>query len=76
MLLENADFFVRYKQLPTGIFAFVTPNDDGTFSIFLDPRRSREQQLADYSHEIDHIVHDDFYSDKPVVVIEREMQKM
>lgn len=76
MLLENADFFVRYKQLPTGIFAFVTPNDDGTFSIFLDPRRSSAQQQEDCSHEIRHIVNDDFYSDKPVVVIEREMQKM
>lgn len=70
MLLENCDYFVRYKNLPPGIFAYVTPNDDGTFSVFLDPRRSHDQQLADWSHEIDHIVNDDFYNGLPISKVE------
>lgn len=70
MLLENCDYFIRYKQLPPGIFAFVTPNDDGTFSIFLDPRRSRDQQLADYEHEVHHIEADDLYNSKPIREVE------
>lgn len=71
MLIENCDYFIRYKQLPKGIYAFVTPNDDGTFSIFLDPRRTHDQQLEDCSHEICHIVNDDFYNGQPIEVVER-----
>lgn len=71
MLIENADYFIRYMDLPPGIFAFVTPNDDGTFSIYLDPRRSHEQQLADCRHEIRHIVNDDFYNGLPISEVEK-----
>lgn len=71
MLIENCDYFIRYKKLPQGIYAFVTPNDDGTFSIFLDPNRSRDQQMEDCSHEIDHIVNDDFYNGLPIQQVER-----
>ena len=71
MLIENADYFVRYMELPPGIFAFVTPNDDGTFSIYLDPRRSRDQQLADCRHEIRHIANDDFYNGLPISEVEK-----
>lgn len=71
MLIENADYFIRYMDLPPGIFAFVTPNDDGTFSIYLDPRRSHDQQLADCRHEICHIVNDDFYNGLPISEVEK-----
>lgn len=74
MLIENADYFIRYKQLPQGIYAFVTPNDDGTFSIYLDPRRSHDQQMADCSHEIWHIVNDDFYNGLPIQQVENSAE--
>ena len=71
MLLENADYFVRYMKMPKGIYACVTPNDDGTFSVYLDPRRSHDQQLADYRHEVRHIANDDFYNGLPLQEVER-----
>lgn len=71
MLIENCDYFIRYKTLPKGIYSFVTPNNDGTFGIYLDPRRTHEQQLEDCSHEIDHIVNDDFYNDRPIEEVEK-----
>lgn len=70
MPIENADYFIRYMTLPPKIWAFVTPNDDGTFSVYLDPRRSREQQIEDYTHELNHILNDDLYNGLPIYVVE------
>jgi len=70
MLIEGVDYFVRYMELPPGIFAFVTPNDDCTFSVYLDPRRSYEQQAEDIDHELRHILRDDFYNGLPICIVE------
>ena len=69
-----ADYFVRYMKLPPKIWAFITPNDDGTYSIYLDPRRSREQQIEDYIHELKHILDDDFYNGLPIYICEDYLQ--
>ena len=50
------------------------PNNDGTFSIYLDPRRSREQQIEDYLHELNHILNDDFYNGLPIYICEDYLQ--
>lgn len=68
--IEGADYWIRYMKLPPKIYAFVHPNDDGTYLIFIDPRRSREQQIEDYVHELIHIIRGDLYSDLPVQVLE------
>lgn len=68
--IEGADYWIRYMKLPPKIYAFVHPNDDGTYLIFLDPRRSREQQIEDYIHELMHIVRGDLYNSKPIWVVE------
>lgn len=70
MPIENADYFIRYMKLPPKIWAFVTPNDDGTYSVYLDPRRSREQQIEDYTHELNHILNDDLYNGLPIYICE------
>lgn len=69
-LIEGADFFVKYMKLPPKIWAFVHPNSDGTFLVFLDPRRSYSQQKRDIDHEIRHIIRDDLYRDAPISEIE------
>ena len=71
MPMEGVDYFVRYMNLPPKIFAYVRSNGDGTFSVYIDPRRSCDQQIKDYQHEIKHIVNDDLFSDRPVWEIER-----
>lgn len=72
MPMEGVDYFVRYMNLPPKIFAYVRSNGDGTFSVYIDPRRSCDQQIKDYAHEIKHIVNDDLFSDRPVWEIERQ----
>ena len=74
--LENADYFVRYMTMPTGIYAFVTPNDDGTYSVYLDPRRDPEHQRQDLYHEVLHIMRGDLYDSRTATEIEHEMQKV
>lgn len=68
--IEGADYWIRYKVLPPKIFAFVYDNGDGTYLIFLDPRRDFDHQLDDWEHEIWHIIHDDFYNGLPIQRIE------
>lgn len=68
--IEGADYWIRYMVLPPKIFAFVHDNGDGTYIIVLDPRRSFEQQLDDWEHELWHIIHDDFYNGLPIQKVE------
>lgn len=70
MPIEECDYWIRYMELPPKIYAFVHPNDDGTFLIFLDPRRSRDQQIEDYIHELKHILSEDFYNNLPIQIVE------
>ena len=66
MIVESADIFIRMVNLPPHVRGLVAPNDDGTYNVYLDPRRSREMQIENYFHEFEHIAYDDFYSNKPI----------
>ena len=68
--IEGADYWIRYMNMPPKIYAFVHPNNDGTYIIFLDPRRSRDQQIEDYIHELMHIMREDFYNGIPIQIVE------
>lgn len=68
--IEGADFFLYYMKMPPKIYAFVMANSDGTYSMFLDPRRSRDQQIEDYIHELMHIVNDDLDNGLPIWIVE------
>lgn len=61
MYLENADFFVRTVDMPPSIHGSVTPNDDGTFSVYINAKDSAERQRKALEHEVKkHIEGDDF----------------
>lgn len=73
MLIENADYFVRLIPFPPGdIDGAVMPNDDGTFSIYLDSNSDDAHRRVALDHELNHITMDHFYVDKPLDVIEKE----
>ena len=71
MLIEGTDYFIRYRIMLPGIHAFVMPNNDGTFSVYLDPRRDFYHRQKDLQHELDHILNNDFYSELPIQEIEK-----
>lgn len=66
------DFFVRVVRFPRGVpcHGMVTPNDDGTFSVYIDANAAEEQQRRAYDHEVGHIVRDDFFDGKPIEEVE------
>lgn len=71
--IENADYFIHYMALPPKIYALVTPNSDGTYTMILDPRRDFMSRLDDWEHEIWHLIRGDLHKDRPVSEIENEV---
>lgn len=73
MLIENVDYFVHLVPFPPGrIDGAVMPNDDGTFSIYIDANADEPHQRTALAHELQHIEQDHFYVEKPISVIEAE----
>ena len=71
MMIENADYFVRLVPLPPQVGGMVSPNEDGTFNVYLSEHKSREELIDDYIHEYEHIDNDDFYNGMPIEEIEK-----
>ena len=69
--LEDAHYYIRIVKLPEGIKAMIIPNDDSTFRLYLDSRRTWEQWLDDWEHEIWHLLRNDFYNGLPIQIVER-----
>lgn len=65
------EFYIRVVQLPAHVEACVTPNDDGTFSIYVNALLSEDARRAAVQHEIDHILKDHFYCADPITKIEK-----
>lgn len=53
-------FHFVFKDFPTKIGACITPNEDGTYTIFINSRLSKYQQAKALRHELDHMFNDDF----------------
>lgn len=64
------DFFVRFVALPFAIKGCMLPNDDGTYSIYINSRISTFEQRRTLEHELIHIEQDDLYSLLPIEIIE------
>ena len=55
------DINVVYMDLP--VSEAVTPNDDGSYTIFIKETLSDDKKRDAYHHAMKHINNDDFYSD-------------
>lgn len=55
-----SDIFVHYIDFKNSIPATSTINADGSYSIFINSRLVREQQINGYIHELKHILQLDF----------------
>lgn len=68
--MEGIDYYVYFIDLPPKIYACVVPNNDGTYTMYLDPRRDPITRIDDYEHELWHIIRDDFNNGDPIWVVE------
>jgi len=60
-------YFTRYVALPSAVKGVTVPNDDGSFSIYINSALPDAQQRATLDHEVRHIVRDHFYNDRATV---------
>lgn len=75
MLIEGCDYFVRVVDFPIcSCGGSVTPNDDGTYSVYINARLSRQQNMDSMAHERSHMDHGDFWRDNPVLEMETEAE--
>lgn len=65
-----SDIFTKYVNLPCSIRAYVVQSPDGSYTIVINSRLTREAQLAAYAHEFRHIQEKDFDKDCSVDMIE------
>lgn len=68
---------LQYIYMPPGMHGATTKNEDGSFTVFLDPRDSDEKQREGYLHELEHIDRGDLDNrqDKNIGQIERVVHK-
>ena len=64
-LIEGSDFYVYPIMFPNyANKGMVTPNVDGTYSVYVNTRYPQEQYPGIVKHELDHIINDDFYKEE------------
>lgn len=70
-LIEGRDYTVRVIQFPVNtVGGMVIPNDDGSFSVYINANLSLQRQKEALKHELDHINDGDFYNGKSIEEIE------
>lgn len=72
-----SDIFVHYLDFKNSVPSTSTVNEDGSYSIFLNSRLTKEQQANGYIHELKHILQMDFENrDRSIDVLEYYTHKV
>lgn len=66
------DHYVRLVELPPTVLGVTLPNDDGTFSVYINARLGDEARRETLRHELEHMARDHFYQSAPVAAQEAE----
>lgn len=73
-MIAAEDYFVRIVELPASVRGVTVPNDDGTFSIYINALYADEAQRRTLRHELEHIARDHFYKAEPLERQEAEAE--
>lgn len=66
------DYYVRLVELPLTVLGATLPNDDGTFSVYINARLSDGARRETLRHELEHMARDHFYQSAPIAAQEAE----
>ena len=66
------DYYVRLVELPPTVFGATLPNDDGTFSVYINARLGDAARRETLRHELEHMARDHFYQNGPIAAQEAE----
>ena len=64
--MKIPDYFVRVIELPHAVRGVTVPNDDGTFSVYINAAYDTETQRSTLEHALTHLARDHFYSGAPI----------
>lgn len=71
MTIDRVDYQVQLIQFHNGkIKECVTPNEDGSYTIFIEADLCREEQQKVFLHAMRHILNGDFEKQCPAGMIE------
>ena len=74
-MIEGIDYFVYYARFPNYANpSSVTPNDDGTYTIYLNTRYPIFFLQIQLKHELRHIEDNHFDSNMPITLIELQAE--
>lgn len=59
-MIDRIDYQVRFIKLGHNVKEAVTPNADGSYTIFIDNRLCKEEQNNAFLHAVKHILENDF----------------
>lgn len=62
-------------HLPPHVKAITTPNEDGTYTIIVNERLSRDAAIKEIIHELKHIKGNDFGSDEQATLLEEMVRR-
>ena len=69
--IEGVDYFVRMIPFPSyRLGGVVTPNEDGTYSIYINSRLDSAYQRRAYEHEVRHIINEDLHGELDISTVE------
>lgn len=54
------DYHVELIDMPVTVKATVVPNEDDSYTIFINARLNCEQQYKSFKHELTHLLNNDF----------------
>lgn len=68
------DYFVRLVELPRRVEGVTVPNNDGSFSVYINSLLPEPQRRKVLEHELEHIKKEHFYVDIPVSRMEKQAE--
>ncbi len=68
------DYYVRLVELPRRVEGVTVPNNDGSFSVYINSLLSESRRQKVLSHELEHIEKEHFYVDMPVSRMEKQAE--
>ena len=70
--MKIPDHFVRVIELPLAVKGVTVPNEDGTFSVYINALYDTPTQRKTLEHELEHLARDHFYKAESVARQEAE----
>ena len=75
MVIGSHCINLQYVKLPYKVKALCVSNPDNSHTIIVNNRLSSEARKEAIIHELEHIKHDDFYSEEDASVIEYQRRQ-